>query len=212
VPSQSPRSREPSSNQSASSSSHSLSSNDLSSAFETDSAYSGDETDIEEEEMLAWPTASEILGLMAEIHPQALWAPVLTGRKRALVDRIMKDFWVIFKQEWSANIRTRTGSPSSSCSGPGPQSSNTSTKVSLANKKNSQREDDDDFSREQGDREPNNPGNVTRPKESQSQGEKFACPYRKHNPGKYSHRTRTWRTCALTSFDTVARVKYDPLS
>lgn len=34
---------------------------------------------------------------------------------------------------------------------------------------------------------------------------KFACPYRKHNPTQYN--VRTWHSCALTAFETVARVK-----
>jgi len=34
---------------------------------------------------------------------------------------------------------------------------------------------------------------------------KFACPYRKHNPEKYT--LQDWRSCALSGFPTVARVK-----
>jgi hypothetical protein len=34
---------------------------------------------------------------------------------------------------------------------------------------------------------------------------KFACPYRKHNPEKY--RLENWRSCALSGFKSVARVK-----
>ncbi|KAG4411122.1 hypothetical protein IFR04_015747 [Cadophora malorum] len=35
--------------------------------------------------------------------------------------------------------------------------------------------------------------------------QKFACPYRKHNPRKYN--VQSWRTCALTPHENVARVK-----
>jgi hypothetical protein len=45
--------------------------------------------------------------------------------------------------------------------------------------------------------------------EVQGQLGKFSCPYRKNDPQKYSHSTRRWRICALASFDTIARVKYD---
>jgi len=38
---------------------------------------------------------------------------------------------------------------------------------------------------------------------------KFACPYRKHDPRKYCHQVRCWRSCALTPLDTIARVKFD---
>lgn len=34
---------------------------------------------------------------------------------------------------------------------------------------------------------------------------KYACPYRKHNAQKYC--VHNWRSCALTPFETVARVK-----
>jgi hypothetical protein len=37
-------------------------------------------------------------------------------------------------------------------------------------------------------------------------GQRFACPYRKHNPRKYS--VQDWRICALTHHKTIARVKY----
>jgi hypothetical protein len=43
----------------------------------------------------------------------------------------------------------------------------------------------------------------SQPKTDQSV--EFACPYRKHNPRKYS--VRDWRSCALTSFNSIARVK-----
>lgn len=39
---------------------------------------------------------------------------------------------------------------------------------------------------------------------------KFACPYRKYNPNKYSVCNRP--KCALTALETVARVKYGTLS
>ncbi|EHK98534.1 hypothetical protein M7I_5618 [Glarea lozoyensis 74030] len=35
----------------------------------------------------------------------------------------------------------------------------------------------------------------------------FACPYRKHNPQTYHTRNRAWRTCALNSFENIARLK-----
>lgn len=34
---------------------------------------------------------------------------------------------------------------------------------------------------------------------------RFACPYRKHNPKKYTH--YNWRSCALSGFGSTARVK-----
>jgi hypothetical protein len=121
----------------------------------------------------------------------------------------MKDFWWIFNQECSANIRTRAGSPSSSGSTSANQGAKTSTGAAHANNENSQgADDDDDGSREEGNQEPNRSRNGNRSKETRTQVKKFACPYRKYNPRKYCYLNRTWRTCALASFDTVARVKY----
>jgi hypothetical protein len=36
---------------------------------------------------------------------------------------------------------------------------------------------------------------------------KFACPYRKNNPLKYRSNNKTWRSCALTPLEKIARVK-----
>lgn len=35
---------------------------------------------------------------------------------------------------------------------------------------------------------------------------RFACPFRKHNPQRYSY--PEWRHCALSAFESIARVKY----
>ena len=160
------------------------------------------------------PTSPDIIDLISEtMHTRvsekqtALLDPVLTPMKRALVDRIMKDFWIIFNQEWSANIHKCSGSPSTSSSTSAIQGAHAVTESSSTNKQKRQREDDDDSnSREDGNEDP--AWRKDCPSETQNKKKKFACPYRKRDPRKYNYCTRSWRTCALTSFDTIARVKY----
>jgi hypothetical protein len=64
----------------------------------------------------------------------------------------------------------------------------------------SQNDDDRD------DRNRKRPRPLLFPPMKEDDNTKFACPYRKHNPQKYS--VQYWRSCALTPLETVARVKY----
>lgn len=179
--------------------SYSFSSSNPSSNFETDLECSGDETDLEDE-LLERPS-SDVFDLMSQRMEgenseidRNLVITALTPMKRALVDHIMKDFWVIFNQEWSANIRSRTGSPSSSSAsasamnicndtnGGGGSSSRTS-------RQNRQGDDDDDpDSKEDGAQDLTQPASST---EIGSSGKQLACPYRKHAPQIYNHSNRS---------------------
>jgi hypothetical protein len=198
----------------------SLASSALSAGFETDSTFSGDETDWEEDQIFMTPTDHNILDLIREgihvetsIEGESLIGPVLTPMKRALVEGIMKDFWVIFNQEWLANIRKCTNSPSapSSASNPpgsSPSSDKSSRKPNGSQRKRGYNDDDDGSPEDDSNEDPKRPRTTPFPPEAQKENVKFACPYRKHNPRKYNHCIRTWRSCALTSFESVARVKY----
>lgn len=72
-------------------------------------------------------------------------------------------------------------------------------------KRQSQDGNDDDDYDESGDRNPKRPKNLSANSPAKSDARKFACPYRKHDARKYC--VRSWRSCALTPLDTVARVK-----
>lgn len=188
---------------------------DPSSSFETDSACSEDEMK-EEVELSIWPTTTDILTLVSakmrtEVSKMqtALLDHVMTSMKQALVDSIMDDFWLIFNQEWSANIRRCSGSPSTSSSGSVMRGANEQTEGSSTNRQKRQREDDydDDGSTREGRDEDPARINSCQP-EIQNDKKKFACPFRKCNSRKYNQSTYRWRTCALASFDTIARLKY----
>jgi len=146
-------------------------------------------------------------------HSDLLMDQVLTPLKQAMVERVMKEFWVIFNQEWSVSVRkcaaapTSTSSPASSSSAK-PTSTETGQRAST-NKEKRPRQGDENHNSDEEDEE-----DSKRPKKSslcppERKGiAKFACPYRKYNPQRYC--IRNWRVCALTGLDNVARVKFVP--
>jgi hypothetical protein len=135
-----------------------------------------------------------------------LLRPVLSPMKQDLVNRIMAEFWTIVNQEWAANLtkcadgETPTSS-SPSCSNGGPIGGSSPQTV------NRKRQRDD------GEDQPPEDNNGRTPKRPNSQSErpppknsvKFACPFRKHAPHRYT--IYKHRSCALSHWDTVARVK-----
>jgi hypothetical protein len=150
----------------------------------------------------------QLHGSFAESSEHVL-DPIINPLKESLLERIMGDFWTLFNQEWSENIRRRTASPSTpSSSVSGPSSKRSAEK---SNKKHKRTIDDNEGRRpdEDENEDPKRPRHASAcPKDGEDSQQKFSCPYRKHNPRKYSHGDRRWRSCALTPFSTVARVKY----
>jgi hypothetical protein len=133
--------------------------------------------------------------------------PTLAASKTKLIDRLMEDFWIFFGQVQHTNIVGHTGASSST--GATTSSSNTLSSTASCLAKGSKRgledqndpESDDDSQRRSG---PPRKGSVV--PEPERSRPNFACPYRKHNPRKYS--VTEWRPCALTPHNTIARVKY----
>jgi hypothetical protein len=175
--------------------------------FDTDSTWSGEESDWEDEDI----DPNELL--VQTIHDSEVAVrPLLTPIKRELVNGIMKEFWVIFSQEWSANIRNRSGTPNSTSSSISQNKGETGNEPNKDNRgqKRQRNNDggDEDFGGD-GKRDPKRPRIESPPNVSQER-RKFACPYRKHDPRTYCHRIRCWRPCALTPLETIARVKCVP--
>ncbi len=139
-----------------------------------------------------------------------LLRPVLSPMKQALVDRIMADFLTIINQEWAANLTKCAGETPASSSPPGGNGSLIGESSPRMAHRKRQRDD--------GEEPPPEDNNGRTPKRPNSQSErtppkngvKFACPYRKHDPHRYT--IYKHRSCALSHWDTVARVKYEPLS
>jgi hypothetical protein len=186
---------------------------DPSAGFETDSTCSDGDADYEEDN-ISWDDPDAIAKVCKQLQvtsaerARRIIDPIISPLKESLVERIMGDFWSLFNQEWSENIRKRTVSPSTHSS---VSSSSSKSLAEKSNKKHKRTTDDNGYSRQD---EDENEGSK-RPRRASASVEdgedsrlKFSCPYRKHNPRKYTHCDRVWRTCALAPFSTVARVKY----
>ena len=132
--------------------------------------------------------------------------PILSMAKQQLVDELMEQFWIIFNQEWQSGIKSHGGEPSNTAGLP---DSRTLVQRSSAQRPHKRRVDDqrsgDDDEGESAKRSSQGlfPADETRRRND------FACPYRKHDPRKYS--VSNWRSCALTPLATVARVKFATL-
>jgi hypothetical protein len=131
--------------------------------------------------------------------------PILDSMRQALVERIMDEFYLIFNQNWEAQI-TQCPAEYSSTSRGGKGSrklvDNTSTPSSQQKRQRSQDEDSAD---ESGSKKPRRRRGGPRPPSELDSLSRFACPFRKHDPQRYN--IHSHRVCALTSWDTIARVK-----
>lgn len=137
--------------------------------------------------------------------PGQIMSPHLSPMKQALVDRIMDEFWVIFNHDWASNTRSFKGessdSPSSQRTG-----SSSDASVSQGGYQKRPRQNDDDSNRDdEGENPPKKPRLFSKAGD-QFELIRFACPFRKHNPRKYS--TNRYSSCAISHWPTVARVKW----
>jgi hypothetical protein len=131
--------------------------------------------------------------------------PILDPMRQALVERIMDEFYLIFNQDWAARI-TQCPGGCSSTSGDGKDRGALGDKVSLPTpQQKRQRSHDEDSADESGNKKPRRQRGGPRPPSELNNLARFACPFRKHDPQKYS--IHGHRVCALTSWDTIARVK-----
>jgi hypothetical protein len=194
-----------------------MTSSNYSSSFETDSNYSEDELESNENQNFQSLDSGGSPHIFQVIHDEilrskikdqgALIRPVLTPLKQAMAERIMTEFRVIFNQEWSASVGKCAGgstTPSLSAkSDPNPSQQ----KVSNHTGKRIREHADDKNPDEDDDRDPKRPRNKkSQPEDRCDSVMKFAYPYRKYDPQKYC--IRNWRLCALTPLDSISRVKY----
>ena len=131
--------------------------------------------------------------------------PILGLMRQALVERIMDEFWIVFNQDWATGITQHSGgSPTSVDSNDRVTSAEKESFSSSQQKR--QRSDKEDSPDESGNKKPRRQGgHGPRPSSRLTDLARFACPFRKHDPQKYS--IHSHRVCALTSWDTIARVK-----
>jgi hypothetical protein len=179
---------------------------DSSAGFETDSTWSGEESDWGEDV----PQIYDHLGLLMQDmgNPDLSIRPLLTPMKQELVNCIMREFWIIFNQEWSTNIQKHSGgSPQSTSSAISQHNNKSGKSCTSRGQKRERKDDEDENSEDNNGRNPKRPKVDSSPPNGADERTKFACPYRKHDRRKYCHQTRHWRSCALTPLDTIARVK-----
>ncbi|KAF4627619.1 hypothetical protein G7Y89_g10534 [Cudoniella acicularis] len=183
--------------------------------FETESSWSEEEDDWKE---FSDPEGYELFEFSSidqvELLSRITWQPEiivnleLDRMKEALVDTIMKEFWVIFNQEWSANVRRHTGASPESTS---PSTSRVKTTPEEHQSRGYRKHDrDGEEEQEQDDKDGRSPKRqkIAATPKDKTETLAFACPYRKHNPRKYCHSIRKWRSCALSPLDNISRVKY----
>jgi hypothetical protein len=135
-------------------------------------------------------------------------APALDPDRQALVDRVMEKFWSVFDPRWASNATHHTAGATSASGSAGRSTTSSGTESSNVNHRKRQRLEDEGNSDDKNDenrqsRQPLIPGSDLQ------YGSRFACPFRKHDPYTYSIYSN--RVCALSSWGTIARVKYDSL-
>lgn len=133
---------------------------------------------------------------------------VLEPMRQALVDRVMDEFWIIFNQSWDSGYRehARGAQDSSSPSNASLATSAATTPLSTRpTQRKRQREDDMGSDDEDGNMS-RKPKRSSGPSDEAGDRKRFACPFRKHDSRRYS--TYNYRVCALSHWETIARVKY----
>jgi hypothetical protein len=121
--------------------------------------------------------------------------------RQAMVECIMDEFWFINAQEWTKG--TSGNSPTSpnrnqDCRKP------ESIAPCQAFPRKRQR-DDEDLPDDNGDKKSRQQRDRSGPSSDSYPRGRFACPFRKHDCQKYS--VYSHRICALTSYETIGRVK-----
>jgi hypothetical protein len=131
-------------------------------------------------------------------------AHILDPARQALIERIMDEFWVMFSQDWAARINQCSGGSPASGDGKGRGITGEVGSLSTFQQKR-QRSDEEDLPDESGNKKPRRQGGGSCSPSKLGDPVRFACPFRKQDPQKYS--IHSHRVCALTSFETISRVK-----
>ncbi|KAK3682766.1 hypothetical protein B0T22DRAFT_294228 [Podospora appendiculata] len=125
---------------------------------------------------------------------------------RTMVDRVMSRFWTLLEQDSFMTDASEPQSSESSCS---PQQPQLSQARGRGNKARGavpkRRRDDDDVWDNDDNGEPSTPPHAPTKKPGRQTSPKFACPFRKHDPVKFS--IHSHKICALTPWPSIARLK-----
>jgi hypothetical protein len=186
---------------------------DSSADFETDSNCTEDGSDWEQDDISSHDPdiiammCKQLLVSSAE-RSELVLDPLINLLKEYLLESIMGDFWTLFNQSGQKKKETNCISVHAVLLGVW---SNFKLSAEKSNKKHKRTGDDNGGRRtdEDKNKDPKRPGHASAcPEDGEDSQQKFSCPYRKHNPRKYSHCGRRWRSYALTPFLKIARVKY----
>jgi hypothetical protein len=133
--------------------------------------------------------------------------PVLDPMRQALVDRIMEEFWDLFDQEWDTGfVKEAAGISPPSGSGPTSGSITSENSIALPPIQRQRQREEEDPPEDRNGRNPRQPRSSVGPIAGCDDSTRFACPFRKHDSRKYS--VYSHRVCALSHWETIARVKY----
>lgn len=138
-----------------------------------------------------------------------LMRPILRPFKQSLMNRLMDQFFEVFNQEWSFNLRKCAGHESTA-SGSGDTTSDSQNTTGSANSQGRKRKrcnDDEDFpQKNSNDGDPlKRPVNQADPPKDLQKKIQLACPYREHD--RHSYSVDNFRSCVLGYWDSVGRVK-----
>jgi len=136
--------------------------------------------------------------------------PTLTGDQRNRVEQVMETFWDVMNKNWKYRINEKTRNPGeagASCTTNATTSQTTSGTSSLLipSQKSLGKRPANNDERDNEERQPKRNRDDSNLSADASEKIKYSCPYRKHNRRKYN--VHTHRTCALTGFPDIARIK-----
>lgn len=124
--------------------------------------------------------------------------------KLLIFNQVMQTFWEIFNPKFNSGISMHAGpreTPSTRRTNFTNQASSKSKRLKYEN----QEDEEDPLSGKGNGRAPKRPKPEFLSQVDNGTLLKFACPFRKHNPRKYN--VHQFQSCALSSFDSIARVK-----
>lgn len=142
---------------------------------------------------------------------KSLFHTELSPMKSRLIDELMSDFWGIFGNRWSNGTRQHGYSSQSTSSttpseyGTASAASRDSSSVRYGKRSRSDEGEDEEIDDHHGRRKRAPVDKLPAVKEDNPLMGSFACPFRKHDPRKYT--VREWPRCALKPQKTIARLK-----
>jgi hypothetical protein len=146
--------------------------------------------------------------LDTDVNSEEIVPEVLTPIRMGLVDQVMEEFWVMFNQGWSFNFTDHADNSSAGTSrSSNVEETNHDTGARQPSRGKRQREEGN-AGDQNGDRNSRTPGKRSSGGKDSEESIKFACPFRKHDPRKYN--IYSHRTCTLSHWDTISRLKYVP--